>query len=129
MWNMGPAVTDCPGDVTASSDLTHFVFATEWNVFAPGGQLSAPGSVYDNNTATGAVTTASKTPAGDDIPSEPADHVGDPLQIPAVSGNGSHILMAADGTGPCGSSNCGAPPCGVFFNYTIRCPCNPATCT
>jgi hypothetical protein len=112
----------CPGDVTASADLSHFVFATEWNVFAPGGQLSAPGSVYDNNTATDAVATVSKTPAGDDIPSEPADHAGDPLQIPAVSSDGSHILMASEGTGPCGSSNCGAPPCGDFFNYAIRCP-------
>src|SRR5262249_42592566 len=35
----------CPGDVTASPDLSHFVFASEWNVFAPGGQLTAPGSV------------------------------------------------------------------------------------
>jgi len=91
----GTTGSDCPGDVTASADLTHFVFATEWNVFAPGGQLSAPGSVYDNNTTTGAVTVASKTPAGDDVPSEPADHAGDPLQIPAVSSDGSHILMAA----------------------------------
>ncbi len=41
----------CPGDVNASSDLSHFVFASEWNVFAPGGQLTAPGSVYDNDTA------------------------------------------------------------------------------
>ena len=64
-----PLYNNCPGDVTASSDLSHFVFATEWNVFAPGGQLSAPGSVYDNNTDNGTVAVASKTPAGDDIPS------------------------------------------------------------
>ena len=75
----------CPGDVTASSDLSHFVFATEWNVFAPGGQLSAPGSVYDNDTRARSVQIASKTPAGGDIPSEPTDQAGDPLQIPAVS--------------------------------------------
>src|SRR5262249_24550749 len=40
------AANFCPGDVTASADLRHFVFATRWNVFAAGGQLSAPGSVY-----------------------------------------------------------------------------------
>ena len=73
----------CPGDVTASADLTHFVFASSWNVFAPGGQLSAPGSVYDNDTDAGTVAVASKTPAGDNIPTEPTDSAGDPLQIPA----------------------------------------------
>ena len=62
---------NCPGDVTASSDLSHFVFASEWNVFAPGGQLSAPGSVYDNDTVAGTVAVASKTPAGEDIPASP----------------------------------------------------------
>jgi hypothetical protein len=96
----------CPGDVTASADLSHFVFATEWNVFAPGGRLGAPGSVYDNETAAGTLAVASKTPAGADIPSEPGDQFGDPLQTPAVSADGSHILIAAGGTGPCGSSTC-----------------------
>src|SRR6202040_1829699 len=100
------AANDCPGDVTTSADLGHFVFATEWNLFAPGGNLNAPGSVYDNNTATATVALASLTPAGVNIPSEPLDHAGDPLQIPSVSSDGSHILMAAGGTGPCGFSTC-----------------------
>ncbi|MGA8744563.1 MAG: NHL repeat-containing protein [Solirubrobacterales bacterium] len=113
---------NCPGDVTASSDLSHFVFASEWNVLAPGGQLSAPGSVYDNNTNSGTVAVASKTPAGDDIPSQPTDAAGDPLQIPAVSSDGSHILMAAGGVGPCGSADCAVPPCSGTFDITIRCP-------
>ncbi len=46
---------------------------------------------------TGTVAVVSKTPAGSDIPAEPTDHAGDPLQIPAVSSDGSHILIA---TGP-----------------------------
>ena len=114
----------CPGDVTASSDLTHFAFATEWNVFASGGQLSPPGSVYDNNTKAETVTVASKTPAGDDIPSEPGDASGDPLEIPATSTDGSHILIASGGIGPCGLSNCPIPPCS--FTVSFRCPMQPS---
>jgi hypothetical protein len=116
----------CPGDVTASSDLSHFVFATEWNLFAPGGQLNPPGSVYDNNTAADTLAVASKTPAGDAIPEEPTDQAGDPLQIPAVSSDGSHILIAAGGTGPCGSADCPLPPCGEDYSATIRCPMQPS---
>ncbi len=80
-----PSRNYCPGDVTASADLSHFVFATEWNVFAPGGKLAPPGSVYDNDIGDSTVKVASKTPRGENIPSEPTDHAGDPLQIPAVS--------------------------------------------
>ena len=39
----GQAYNICPGDVTASADLSHFVFATETHLFAPEGRLSAPG--------------------------------------------------------------------------------------
>ncbi len=115
------AVNYCPGDVTASEDLNHFVFATEWNVFAPGGQLSAPGSVYDNETASGQISVASKAPDGENIQPEPSDNAGDPLQIPAVSRSGSHILMAAGGTGPCGFATCPIPPCGEDYSATKRC--------
>ena len=52
----------CPGEVAGSAELNHFAFSTEWNIFAPGGQLSAPGSVYDNDTGAGTVTVASKFP-------------------------------------------------------------------
>jgi hypothetical protein len=122
----GAAKSYCPGDVTASADLRHFVFATQWNIFAPGGQLSSPGSVYDNNTDSNTVTVASKTPAGDDILSEPGNHSGDPLQIPAVSDDGSHILMAAGGTGPCGFTTCPTPPCGEDYSATKRCQMQPS---
>ena len=121
-----PLYNNCPGDVTASSDLSHFVFASEWNVFVPGGQLSAPGSVYDNNTTDGSIAIASKTPAGEDIPQQPTDESGDPLQIPTVASNGSHILMAAGGVGPCGSADCTIPPCNGSFDITIRCPMQPS---
>ncbi len=117
---------DCSGDVTSSADLSHFVFASEWNEFAPGGLLTAPGSVYDNNTGAQTVTVASKTPSGGDIPGEPTDLAGDPLQIPNVSSNGSHILMAAGGTGPCGHATCETPPCGGDYSMVRRCIMQPS---
>jgi len=117
---------DCPGEVSASSDLSHYVFTTEWNVFAPGGQLSAPGSAYDNSTVSGSTTVVSKTAAGAPIPSEPGDQAGDPLQIPGVSGDGSHILLAAGGIGPCGVATCPTPPCGGTFGGKVHCPSYPS---
>ncbi len=116
------AYNDCPGDVTASANLTHFVFATETHLFSPQGQLAAPGSVYDNDVATANVEVASKLSDGEPIPSQPTDQAGDPLQIPAVSSDGSRILMAAGGTGPCGASTCSEPPCGAALSAYMRCP-------
>ena len=116
---------NCPGEVSASSDLSHFVFSTEWNLFASDGNLTPPGSVYDNNTKTGSVVVASLTPGGDAIPSEPADHAGDPLQIPGVSDDGSHVLIGAGAIGPCGLTNCPIPPCGDTFGGKIHCPTYP----
>ena len=118
-----PGSNFCPGDVTSSDDLSHFVFATRWNVFAEGGILDAPGSVYDDNTVTGTVKVASIAPEGGPIMPEPGDKAGDPLQIPAVSRNGSHILMASGGTGPCGLEVCPELPCrGTFYGEAARCP-------
>jgi hypothetical protein len=124
----GPrASNNCPGDVTASSDLSHFVFATEWSPFALGGQVTPPGSVYDNDTATGTVEIASRLAGGAPIPAVPTDEAGDPLQIPAVSADGTHILIAAAGTGPCGSANCEPEaPCGAAVRAALRCQMQPS---
>jgi hypothetical protein len=118
----------CPGDVTASSDLSHFVFASEWNVFAPGGQLAPPGSVYDNNTVTGTLAIASMLPGGGPIPAEPTDQAEDPLRVPAVSSDGSHILIAAGGVGYCGQATCPPPAgaCGGSGGDFEPCPLVPS---
>lgn len=118
----------CAGDVNASADLSHFVFASRWNVFAPEGQLSPPGSVYDNDTNARTIEVASKTAAGEPIPSEPTNATGEPLQIPAVSADGSHILIAAGAVGPCGYASCPSPPCGeIGFEFSVaRCPARPS---
>ena len=121
----GKIYNHCPGDVTQSADLSHFVFATESTLFAPEGQRAAPGSVYDDDTATGAVTVASRDSNGEPIPSQPTDLAGDPLQIPGVSADGSHILMAAPGIGPCGASSCPEVPCRSFWD-AVRCPSQPS---
>jgi DNA-binding beta-propeller fold protein YncE len=118
----------CPGDVTASSDLSHFVFASEWNVFASEGQLTPPGSVYDNDTGAGTVEVASRLDSGAPIPAEPTDQAEDPLRIPAVSGDGSHILIAAGGIGPCGQATCPPPAgaCGGGGGDYYVCPLVPS---
>lgn len=116
--------------MTASDDLSHFVFASRWNVFDDDGQglLDAPGSVYDNDTVAGTVKVASIAPGGGGpIMPEPGNKSGDVLQIPAVSKDGSHILMAAGGTGPCGAETCPELPCrGTFFGEAARCPMQPS---
>jgi hypothetical protein len=121
-----PTANYCPGDVTASEDLSHFIFASRWNKFTPEGQLDAPGSVYDNDTEANTVVVASKLADGSPIPAESSNQADDPLQIPAVSRDGSHILMAAGGTGPCGTATCPVPPCGSAFGSTQRCPRQPS---
>ena len=118
---------ECPGDVTASLDLSHFVFSTRRNVFAAGGLLNAPGSVYDNDTRAGTTVVASLTPGGEGIPKEALDNSGATLRIPAVSADGSHILMAAGGIGQCGTVSCPVPPCGnAYAGAAIRCPIQPS---
>jgi hypothetical protein len=113
---------NCPGEVAASGDLSHFVFSSVWNVFAPGGQTAPPGSVYDNNTETGEIVVVSKTPSGEDIPREPGNFTEFALEIPSVSADGSHILIGSPATGPCGASACAEPPCGSTVGFKVHCP-------
>ena len=80
------------GDSRPSPDFSHYVFSTKDLQFAPGGLTSAPGSVYDNEVSTGDITVVSRTAAGDIPPGTGGpDEV---IRIPAVSTDGSHILMS-----------------------------------
>ncbi len=82
------------GDFRPSPDFSHYAFSSGNIAFAPGGLTSSPGSVYDNDIETGTVTVVSKTAQGGDIAS------GDGfIRIPAVSRDGSHILMSTSGPG------------------------------
>ncbi|HWP32536.1 MAG TPA: fibronectin type III domain-containing protein, partial [Solirubrobacterales bacterium] len=90
------------GDAKLSGDGNHYVFSSVGLSFAPGGLEESPGSVYDEDISTETVNIVSKTPAEADIPKDGA--AGSPneyIRIPAVSRDGSHILMstaAAAGT-------------------------------
>jgi hypothetical protein len=91
-----------------SPDFSHYVFTSTSLVFAEGGLTEAPGSVYDNNIEDETVKVVSKTPAGEPIPRDPgAPPLFRPnggtepeyLKVPAVSDDGSHILMSTMGPG------------------------------
>ena len=106
----------CPGDVTASEDLSHFVFATEWNPFTPDGQLSPPGSVYDNDIRN-RVTVASSFQRQTD-PSEPGDRAGDPLANPRGLERRQQHPDGRRGDGAMRLGHLPDSPCGTFFGYT-----------
>ena len=80
------------GALQPSPDFSHYVFSTADLQFAPGGLLSAPGSVYDNDVEDGSTAIVSKTAAGDIPPGTGGSK--EVIRIPAVSDDGSHILMS-----------------------------------
>ena len=81
------------GDVRPSPDFSHFVFSSLNVAFAPGGLEESPGTVYDNDVAKNTVVVVSKLTNGDPIPKDPG-HPDEYIKIPAVSTDGSHILMS-----------------------------------
>ena len=88
-----PGGTEYIGDKLPSPDFSHFVFSSRNVPFAAGGLDTAPGSVYDNDIADKTVRIASKMPNGDPIPQD-AGGSEEFIKIPAVSTDGSHILMS-----------------------------------
>lgn len=88
------------GDAGLSGNGVHYVFSSRNLAFAPGGLEEAPGSAYDNDIDTGAVTIISKTESGQDIPLDPLGGGGKEfIKFPAVSTDGSHVLMSTSGQG------------------------------
>ena len=118
-----PVAPQCHGEVTASGDLTRLFFSANNFSFAAGGLTEAPGSAYEDNLETGALTLISKLPGGEDIPQDPSFAALPPagartpgggfeeapggheefLRFPAVSADGSHVLIstATTYTTPC----------------------------
>ena len=77
---------NCPGDVTASSDLSHFVFATEWSRSRLAASSSAPvPSTTTTRTLTRSRSASKSSRRRADPQPSLGDQAGDPLQIPAVS--------------------------------------------
>ena len=89
-----PNAAEYQGAQRASADFRHFAFSSNNYPFASGGVVGAPGSVYDNDTETNSISIVSKLANGDPIPQAGSDP-GEYLKIPAVSSDGSHILMSA----------------------------------
>ncbi len=84
------------GEVKPSPDFSHFDFSSRNVPFAPGGLESAPGSAYDNNIAAETVKLISKLPDGEPIP-QVLPRSGESIKFPAISEDGSHILMSVEG--------------------------------
>jgi hypothetical protein len=83
------------GGTGISPDFSHYVFSSD-TPFAAGGIEGVPGSAYDNDIAAGTVTPISKTASGDDIPAgQGSSHPY--IEFPAISTDGSHILMSTEG--------------------------------
>ena len=88
------------GSSRINPQMTHYAFSSIKLAFAPGGVIEPPGSAYDNDIAAKSVTLISKTEAGDDIPLDPTAGVAEEfIRIPAISEDGSHILMSTAAPG------------------------------
>jgi hypothetical protein len=95
------------GSARINPEYTHYLFSSIRAAFAPGGLTEEPGSAYDDNLKTGEVTLISKTESGADIPKDLSDGYNHEfIRIPAVSKDGSHILMMT-----------GAPPFVYAYKY------------
>ncbi len=88
---------DFAGEVQPSGDFRHVFFSSLGPAFATGGLTSAPGSAYDDNRASGVVELISTAPGGTgpilQDPEGPKDP-GEFIHFPAVSADGSHVLMS-----------------------------------
>ncbi len=114
----------CTSEVAASGDLSHLVFSSNTTSFSepgqPPGLTKAPGSAYDNDIASGTVELISLGPNGENIPQDPVFANAPPqpnngsrievpggaeefLRFPAISTDGSHILIS---TATAGTSIC-----------------------
>jgi hypothetical protein len=88
------------GDMQLSPDFSHYIFSSIRTAFAPDGLTASPGSVYDYDLETGTVTLISKTAGDADIAQDGiAGTSGEYIKIPALSTDGSHVLMSTQGPG------------------------------
>jgi hypothetical protein len=84
-------------DEQLSGDGSTYVFSSP-HVFATGGTENAPGSTYVDDIASGSVETISYLPGGEEPIPQDGSNGREFIQIPAVSKDGSHILMSVEGS-------------------------------
>ncbi len=148
--NASYAVPFCTGDVTASANLEHFVFSSTKTSFVEGGLEEAPGSAYDNDIATHSISLISLDSDGHSIAQDPSFANVPPecdsiscqtnakgeissviaarggkeefIRFPAISDDGSHILMstATTRTRDCVRGGGNAEPCQRFTDPPIH---------
>ncbi len=136
--NLDYVTPPCTSDVTASADLSHFVFSSNKASFAEGeGLEEAPGSAYDNDIATNTASLISLDSTGHPIAQDsnfanvPPEAVSfgvalggkeEFIRFPAISTDGSHILMstATARTRPCSRSQSEPEPCQRFTDTPIH---------
>jgi hypothetical protein len=83
-----------------SPDFSHYVFSSLNVPFTPDGKTGAPGSAYDNDIGNATVTKVSVLPGGDNIPKGGGGAEAEEfIKFPAVSTDGSHILMTTEEEG------------------------------
>ncbi|HEY1354789.1 MAG TPA: fibronectin type III domain-containing protein [Solirubrobacterales bacterium] len=89
------------GDDHPSPDFSHYVFSSVNIPFTPDGTTGAPGSAYDNEIEDATVEKVSLLPGGDDIQKGTggSGETEEFVKIPAVSTDGSHILMTTENNG------------------------------
>ncbi len=97
--NLGaiPGGEDFIGDQKISGDFKHYVFSSRDLAFAANGLTVAPGSMYDNDLGSKALTIVSKQANGQDIEQD-GGRPEEFLKVAALSTDGSHILMSTDST-------------------------------
>lgn len=88
------------GQQRPSPDFSHFLFSStdvKFTTDAVDGSGPAPGSAYDNDLRTKTVEVISRLQGGGDIPRDTCCDEG--IKFPAVSSDGSHVLMSVNGVG------------------------------
>ena len=81
------------GDEKPSPDFSHYVLTSRDVIFTAGGISGAPGSAYDNDITNRTIQVVSELPGGGPIPQD-AGGTKEFIKLPAVSDDGSHILMS-----------------------------------
>lgn len=100
--------TNFDGTTLMSPDFGHLAFSSRNVAFASGGKVAKPGapypgSAYDNDIKAETVSVISKAPGGADITREAANATDEfeYILFPAISTDGSHILMSTATTRRC----------------------------
>src|SRR5262249_1260166 len=95
-FNVVKGAEEYVGADKPSPDFSHYVFSSRNVAFVQGGLTKAPGSAYANNIAEATMSIISKTPGGEDIGQDTGGSQ-EFVQIPAISSDGSHVLMTTEG--------------------------------